>query len=322
MAGSEDGDNGNTQTKQRVTTIVLLRVPLGADDLTLILGWFFVVVIAILNLIDVYYGMGRHFAELSYHEQVMLPQILFAFEALYIITVGIIKMSVLLMYRRIFLIRSIKIGSYILGGITLAWMISIELVAIFQCTPIQKGWKPLIEGHCIYLKGALIGNGVPNFVTDIFILSLPVRPVWKLRASLPQRIAIILVFLSGSFVVMASIYRFVLIFQFTEEDVSWTLANPATWCVVEPGAGVISACLSTLTPLVKWFASGLVSTVKSVSGSRAQAPLTSFPADSGKGNFDRLPNHSGEDDNIPLSVVGTKSDGDALGTKPWGLFWK
>ncbi|PWY67974.1 hypothetical protein BO94DRAFT_423231, partial [Aspergillus sclerotioniger CBS 115572] len=193
--------------------------------------------------------------------------VLFAFEALYIITVGVIKISVLLMYRRIFPIRSIKIGSYILGGITVAWMISIELVAIFQCTPIQKGWQPLVEGHCIYLKGALLGNGVPNFVTDIFILSLPVRPVWKLRASLPQRIAIILVFLSGSFVVIASIYRFVLIFQFTPEDVSWTLANAATWCVVETGAGVISACLPTLTPLVKWFASGLVSTVKSTSGS-------------------------------------------------------
>ena len=56
MAVSEDGLDGNTQTKQRVTTIALLilatlflmlrlaarrmkRVPLGGDDLTLILGW-------------------------------------------------------------------------------------------------------------------------------------------------------------------------------------------------------------------------------------------------------------------------------------------
>ncbi|PLB54022.1 hypothetical protein P170DRAFT_326887, partial [Aspergillus steynii IBT 23096] len=176
---------------------------------------------------------------------------LYIFEPTYITAVAIIKLSVLLMYNRIFPVRSIRIGSYILGGITLAWLISVDLVAIFQCIPVKKAWNQQLPGTCIDLKGALIGNGVPNFVTDIFILALPGRAIWKLQTGSRQRISIIAVLLSGSFVVFASIYRFSLIFILDMDDIPWTLADAQTWCVVEISAGIISACLPTLVPLVR-----------------------------------------------------------------------
>ncbi|KAJ5624185.1 hypothetical protein N7510_000494, partial [Penicillium lagena] len=191
--------------------------------------------------------------------------VVYAFEPIYITTVGIIKLSVLLMYHRIFPVRLIRIGGYILGSITIAWVVSVDLVAIFQCTPIARAYNPMLPGHCIDLKAALIGNGVPNFVTDICILALPARLIWQLQASTLQRISIILVFLSGSFVVFASIYRFSLIFIFNITDISWTLADAQTWCVVETAAGVISACLPTLAPLVKSCTRTFVSTVRSSS---------------------------------------------------------
>lgn len=102
------------------------------------------------------------------------------------------------MYHRIFPVRLIKISGYILGGITLAWVISVDLVAIFQCNPVAKAYEPTRPGHCIQLKAALIGNGVPNFVTDILILALPARLIWRLQATLWQRVSIIGVFLTGS----------------------------------------------------------------------------------------------------------------------------
>jgi hypothetical protein len=76
----------------------------------------------------------------------------YAFEPLYITTVGIVKRSVLFMYHRIFPVRLIKIGGYILGGITIAWVISVDLVAIFQCIPVAKAYQPTLPGHCIDLK--------------------------------------------------------------------------------------------------------------------------------------------------------------------------
>ncbi|KAL2800948.1 hypothetical protein BJX66DRAFT_321376 [Aspergillus keveii] len=260
----------STVNKQRVTTIILLalalcfltlrlvtrkmkRVPLGLDDWTLNLGMAFVIATGALNYAGTYHGMGRHMTAVLEEKMntTMLFKLLYAFEPVYITAVAIIKFSVLLMYNRIFPVRYIRIGSYILGGITLAWLISVDLVAIFQCTPVAKAWNKLLPGHCIDLKAALIGNGVPNFVTDICILALPVRCIWNLQAGMWQRISIIAVFLSGSFVVFASIYRFSLIFILDINDIPWTLADAQTWCVVETCAGIISACLPTVIPIFK-----------------------------------------------------------------------
>lgn len=198
------------------------------------------------------------------------------------------------MYYRIFPVRTTKIGGYILGSITIAWMVSAEFVSIFQCIPVASSYIPDLPGKCINLKGALIGIGVPNFVTDIFILALPARLIWRLHASLWQRISIILVFLSGSLyaaptpscsftaprlrscwihrganananysVVFASVYRLTLMFNYEVSDVAWTLAPTETWCVVESAAGVISACLPTLVPLFRSCTTAFISTVRS-----------------------------------------------------------
>ncbi|OJJ07854.1 hypothetical protein ASPVEDRAFT_47054 [Aspergillus versicolor CBS 583.65] len=284
----------STVSKQRVPTLVLpalaicflvcrlisrrlKRLSLGIDDYTLIVGQIFVISIAGINYAATYYGMGRHMAAVMQEgfNMVIYMKLLYAFEPLYITAVAIIKFSVLLMYNRIFPVRSILVGSYILGGITLAWLISVDLVAIFQCTPIKKAWLPQTPGTCIDLKVALIANGIPNFVTDILILTLPGRSIWKLQASVWQRVSIIGVFLSGSLydshavilnlasggsVVFASIYRFSLIFQVDMDDIPWTIADAQTWCVVETSAGIISACLPTVVPLIKLLAKGVVTT--------------------------------------------------------------
>ncbi|KAJ5639526.1 uncharacterized protein N7484_007388 [Penicillium longicatenatum] len=277
-------EEASTQSKQRVTTIVLAvlaivflflrllarrvkKIHLGPDDMTLIVGLVLVLVVAGVNLACVEYGMGRHTSTIPANRQEAFFKLVYAFEPLYITTAGIIKISVLLMYHRIFPVRYVRIGGLILAAITLAWVISIDLLAIFQCTPIAKAYNPTLPGHCISLKGALIGNGVPNFVVDIFILALPSKLIWGLQARIWQRVSVIAVFLTGSFVVFASIYRFTLIFSFDITDVAWTLADAQTWCVVELAAGVISACLPTTAPLVKICTRGLVSTAKSLTKS-------------------------------------------------------
>ncbi|RAH44573.1 uncharacterized protein BO95DRAFT_464815 [Aspergillus brunneoviolaceus CBS 621.78] len=289
----------STQPHQTVTTIIVTalaiffvflrllargrkRVRLGPDDYTLIVGLVFVIVIAAVNLACIHYGMGRHTSRIPPADLLIFSQLLYAFEPLYITTVGIIKVSVLLMYHRIFPVRLIRVAGILLATITVAWVISVDLVAIYQCTPLEKAYNTPLAGHCIDLKAALIGNGVPNFVTDICIPALPGQLIWKIHVGFSQRISILLVFLSGSLcvtrnsslsavddlwnantipfsvsVVFASIYRFSLIFSFEINDIAWTLADAETWCVVETAAGVISACLPTVIPMIKHTCCGL-----------------------------------------------------------------
>ncbi|KAI5791892.1 hypothetical protein EDC01DRAFT_784708 [Geopyxis carbonaria] len=269
--------NASRQAELRGTTIavtllallfVILRfiarvtkgAGVGKDDWVLLVALVFLFAVCGLNLMMIEYGLGRHAAVLSVDQMTGLLKVLVVFECVYCTTVGIIKISLLLMYGRIFTLRWFRMAAYIVAMCTIGWVIAINFVSIFQCTPIKKAWLPFEPGTCIDLKASFIGNGVPNFVTDIIILTLPMPIVWKLHTSLSHRLSLSFVFLLGSFVVFASIYRFITIFQFNPIDTSWTLATACTWCVVECAAGIISACLPTLRPLLKSFTSKFDST--------------------------------------------------------------
>lgn len=70
-------------------------------------------------------------------------------------------------------------------------------VSLFQCTPLEKLWNPTLPGHCINFLGAIIGNAVPNIVTDILILALPMPLLWHLQTGYLQKIMLSGVFLLG-----------------------------------------------------------------------------------------------------------------------------
>ncbi|KAJ5494855.1 hypothetical protein N7463_010942 [Penicillium fimorum] len=184
------------------------------------------------------YGMGLHSEILPMKNIMMIAKLLMVFECIYVTTIAVTKVSILLMYCRIFPTKEIRTASMILGGISLAWAVAIIFVSIFQCTPIARAWDTRIPGTCIDLKASFIGNAVPNVVTDILILSLPVRVVWGLHASLTHRL-----------VIFTSVYRFTTLFDFNPADIAWTLGKSCTWCVVECATGIISACMPTLRPL-------------------------------------------------------------------------
>ncbi|KGO67477.1 hypothetical protein PITC_009280 [Penicillium italicum] len=151
------------------------------------------------------------------------------------------KVSILLMYCRIFPTREIRIASTILGGVSISWCVAIILVSVFQCTPIARAWDTRIPGTCLNLKSSFIGNAVPNITTDILILCLPTDRTPLLS------------------VIFTSIHRFTTLFAFDQTDVAWTLGKSCTWCVVESSAGVISACMPTLRPLFMMISSKFAS---------------------------------------------------------------
>lgn len=102
------------------------------------------------------------------------------------------------MYLRIFPVRNIRIGAYVLGALSIGWCISIIMVSVFQCVPIEKIWDPTLDGFCIDLKKSFVGNAVPNILTDVAILALPMPQVWSLHTSFLQKAQISLIFLLGS----------------------------------------------------------------------------------------------------------------------------
>lgn len=222
------------------------------DDWMLATSMIFHYALLFLFLFLVHYGLGAPSSKLSPATLVLFMKALLAFECIYVTTVLLIKTSYLLMYVRAFDNRSMKISCLVLGCFICTWSLAILIVTIFQCTPIELAWEPKTEGTCISLKSILIGNAVPNIITDIAILALPMAEVWKLVPTMELRLQLFAVFSLGFLVVFASIFRFSTLFRFDADDVTGTLAMSNLWCTIECACGIISVCLPTLGPVRQW----------------------------------------------------------------------
>lgn len=112
----------------------------------------------------------------------------------------LIKLSILFMYRRIFtdMSRFFRWGARICGAVVVLWALAFVPVAIFQCTPVSKAWDSDKEGHCINLRVGFFCVALPNIVTDIAILTLPVQVCWHLAGSYLYRLSISGIFLLGA----------------------------------------------------------------------------------------------------------------------------
>ncbi|GAB1210441.1 hypothetical protein APSETT445_009233 [Aspergillus pseudonomiae] len=125
--------------------------------------------------------------------------LLYVFEIFYVINLLTIKLSILMMYRRIFtnISRLFRVGAMICGAVVTLWATAFVPAAIFQCTPVAKAWDINIPGHCISLQLAFYCVALPNILTDVAILSLPVRSCWQLHRSVLYRLSLIGIFMLG-----------------------------------------------------------------------------------------------------------------------------
>ncbi|KAK4209074.1 hypothetical protein QBC37DRAFT_324543 [Rhypophila decipiens] len=249
------------------TLIVLLRIGLrlkrrvgiGLDDYLIILAMVITWATCTIAILFVSLGgLGRPLLvnlAIDPNRLTINQKLLFSGEIIYPTAIAITKYSILAMYWRIFPTQTVRLGTYILGGMTTAWWLAVCLVAVFQCTPQGKVFNPLgIEGTCIDNNDFFLGNSIPNIITDVAILCLPTYEVGKLHLPKSQRVALGLVFLLGAGVIVASSVRLhfhiVLAKLGPTADFTTAMFDPVLWTVLEPDMAVICASLPALRPLL------------------------------------------------------------------------
>jgi hypothetical protein len=124
-------------------------------------------------------------------------QYLFGFCICYGLASPLVKLTFLALYRRIFPTPLVVIGTLVIGCMTIAWCIAIELVTIFQCSPIAMAWNKTLEGKCIDVDVFYLGNSIPNCLMDLAILVLPLYDAIHLKMSLGKRVGVTAIFLLG-----------------------------------------------------------------------------------------------------------------------------
>ncbi|KAJ5244346.1 hypothetical protein N7489_004442 [Penicillium chrysogenum] len=129
-----------------------------------------------------HHGLGRHIWSVPPAEAVELMRVLFAFVVLYVLTIPLIKLSVLLFYRRIF---GMTYPIWFCVFLTIGYFLSGTIAFLACCRPVSYFWTQFAErsgGKCVFnLYPFYVSHAAINVATDGIILLVPIPIVWKLQ---------------------------------------------------------------------------------------------------------------------------------------------
>ncbi|KAL9581644.1 MAG: hypothetical protein Q9212_003776 [Teloschistes hypoglaucus] len=193
------------------------------------------------------------------HSMVITPagiemelKIMFSEYFLYTLSAALPKLTILSLYLRIFTQRRYRYATYANAIILILNWLTACIMGIVICKPIQYNSNRTIPGgHCGDIMSLFRWSGLPNLITDIVMIILPLPMVLKLQLPRSQKAGLALTFIIGGIGTISSAVRFVSfckVDMFTHSDLY--NATGLAWTCVEPGVYFIAATLLSLRPLV------------------------------------------------------------------------
>ncbi|KAI4225425.1 MAG: hypothetical protein L6R36_003909 [Xanthoria steineri] len=264
----DEGDKGSGIVAANIIVIILATIAVGlrivsrrmqrlaleADDFLIFAALPFGWAMCICTLIAVKHGLGKHIGTVPPADLIIEGQAFYASEIIWATSIPIIKLSILLLYIRIFgRLRYFKNLAYIIGIFSVCWGIMVILVCALQCRPVQFTWDKSVKGTCINAPLFFIIGSAPNVLTDFVLLVLPLPAVWNLHTTRAQKISLTGIFMLGSLTCIISLVRFVQLITNANMDATWSLGIVSVWSTAEPNLGIVSACLPTMKPLLRRF---------------------------------------------------------------------
>ena len=107
-------------------------------------------------------------------------------------------MTFLLFFNRLFAVN--KTTKWAIRGAMVANSIFYVIVffkSIFGCSPVARAYNPAIPGHCAPENGLPYATGVWGFLSDLYILILPMPIVWHLNMKKGRKFKITMAFSVG-----------------------------------------------------------------------------------------------------------------------------
>ncbi|OTA93660.1 hypothetical protein M434DRAFT_64332, partial [Hypoxylon sp. CO27-5] len=188
-------------------------------------------------------GTGRHINDVKPLDVVLTLKLIIPFEALYGVTLMLVKWSILLFYQRVFGTSrtSFLWVTRVTMFIVFLWMVSVVLETFLLCRPLAYNWDTSIEGTCGDRNAVYVVAGATNMATDFMVLLMPVPIILKLNMPISQRLGLIATFSLGLFITAISIIRLKSLMDISFTDPTWTLPMGLLWTVLEPELAILGA---------------------------------------------------------------------------------
>ncbi|KAJ5822999.1 hypothetical protein N7447_005339 [Penicillium robsamsonii] len=270
----------NTILVALATFLVILRgvsrrirkAYLGWDDAFCVGGLFHTYGMLAMQFHYARVGMRHHITDIPPENAVLIAKMLMVYQIVYYNAMVMAKFSYLAFYLRIFVSWEFRILTRICMGCAGAYWTGSMLQIFLICTPFEKNWNPTLPGHCASQNVAFSTIGAFNLFTDVMIMALPIRFVWKLQMSLATKLALIGIFGLGilyvfSFSVFSdspskssnehhsissiTIIRILVLTTVDFTDLSYSMIWAAFWSVTEPALAISNSCAPMLRPILK-----------------------------------------------------------------------
>lgn len=143
-------------------------------------------------------GLGRHVEYVPPNNIATLVKMALVIDILYIWSLVWSKISVLLLYYRVFRFGYFKTAVYALGAFVVVLAIVSTVLTCILCVPLRKAWDKDVPGYCLSEENLRIFNSASAIFTDIVILCLPIAQIWRLQLRKSEKAGLICYFALGS----------------------------------------------------------------------------------------------------------------------------
>ncbi|KAK3372287.1 hypothetical protein B0H63DRAFT_527138 [Podospora didyma] len=241
----------------RFYTRTRLMHVLGASDWVLAGSLVAALGLCISKTNECAHGMGRHVWDIDFMaERKSLLQGFWFTVVTYQLTLALTKVSICLLYLKIFVYPwALRACRVLLGIVTLSslWCIVTLLTA---CIPLQAFWDSSVKGSFCHKPPVWWGvTGVPVF-TDVLVCIFPIPMVIRLTLPRRQKILVVGVFTGGFLVCLVSLIRLAITIQSARNPSNdMTYYNvPVTFSIIiEVHTAIAVASIMTLKPLIAKF---------------------------------------------------------------------
>lgn len=188
-----------------------------------------------------------------------------AFYLLQILCIGLVKLSFLFFFRRIFVTQKTTVynwTSIALIVIITLWTVMFAAMFLAGCGGhFDAHWisPTVFKQYCVYDLPTLEGLAISDFLTDLIVLSFPIFPVVRLHTSITRKLAILAVFAIALAALVASILRLVFVntvingdkTELSKNSHNNLLATQAIyWSMVQCVLAFVACCLPTYHALL------------------------------------------------------------------------
>ncbi|KAK6331196.1 hypothetical protein TWF696_003261 [Orbilia brochopaga] len=221
-----------------------------------------------------YVGFGRFTYDLTLKQFDNCLRLIVVNFAIFAIANSAVKVSILVLYRRLFdsMQTKMRLVVYILIGIVIVFCPISLIVQVVVCKPVHAFWRLELRAdpnvHCG--DGAIASYIVGGIRTilDLIIFALPVKHIWDIKNfSRRKKIMIISTFWFGLIACVGSILKLILYAEFAHADITREIFRATVAESLEFTSAIIAACLPALLPMLKAVFRNASNTIRQITNS-------------------------------------------------------